>query len=239
MTLRRDLTAIVTAPLLGRVADRGVPDGDLSRKRYGQVAEGYDALTAMGSPYRRQTVRALAPQPGETVLDVGCGTGLNFELLAGPLGPEGTIVGIDLSPHMLRLARERADRHGWRNVVLVEGAAEDVDIPVQADAALLCGTHDIMRSPAALEHVLAHVRPGGRVVAAGPKWAPWWWATGPAMNAWTWQLNRDYVTTFEGFGRPWSHLARLVPGLEVTDVFFGGGYIAAGRMPPRWRARGA
>lgn len=237
MALRHDLTEMVTAPLLGRVAERGAPDTELCRERYGQVAEGYDAVTAMGSPYRRQTVTRLAPQPGETILDVGCGTGLNFELLVGPLGPEGAIVGVDVSPHMLRLARERADRHGWKNVVLVEGAAEDAEIPVQADAALLCGTHDIMRSPAALEHVLAHVRPGGRIVAAGPKWAPWWWPSAAAMNAWTWQLNRDYVTTFEGFGRPWSHLARLVPGLDVTDVLFGGGYIAAGVVPARRRRR--
>jgi ubiquinone/menaquinone biosynthesis C-methylase UbiE len=231
MGLRRDVTQVVTAPLLGRVPDRAAPNGALCRQRYGQAAEGYDAMTAMGSPYRRQTVHRLAPQPGETVLDVGCGTGLNFPLLAGPLGADGTIVGIDLSPHMLGRARERANRHQWRNVRLLEGAVEDVEIPMQADAALLCGTHDILRSPEALAHVVAHVRPGGRVVAAGPKWAPWWWPGAPAINAWTWQLNKDYVTTFEGFGRPWSHLARLVTGLEVEDVFYGGGYIAAGRVP--------
>jgi hypothetical protein len=42
-------------------------------------------------------------------------------------------------------------------------------------------------------------------------------------------MNRDYVTTLEGFDRPWSRLAELVPGLQVEEVYFGGGYIAWGR----------
>jgi len=50
------------------------------------------------------------------------------------------------------------------------------------------------------------------------------------MNLWTWQLNRDYATTFEGFGRPWSHLERLAGPVDVEDVFFGGGYIATARL---------
>ena len=49
-----------------------------------------------------------------------------------------------------------------------------------------------------------------------------------ALNLWTWQLNRPYVTTFEGFDRPWSALAELLDGVEVEDVLFGGGFIAAG-----------
>ncbi len=229
-TLRR-LAQLGSAPLLGRLPDTTAPDPRRCRQRYGETARDYDASTAMGDAYRRQTVARLAPAPGEVVLDVGCGTGLNFALLQAPIGPTGAIVGIDVSPQMLARARRRSDRHGWRNVTLLEGAVEDVDVQVRADAALLCGTHDILRSPAALENVVRHIRPGGRIVAAGPKWAPWWWPAAPAMNLWTWQLNRDYVTTFEGFGRPWSHLERLVGPVEVEEVFFGGGYIATARLP--------
>jgi hypothetical protein len=45
-------------------------------------------------------------------------------------------------------------------------------------------------------------------------------------------MNRGCVTTFEGFGRPWSHLERLVDNLVVDEVFSGGGYIACGIRPP-------
>jgi demethylmenaquinone methyltransferase/2-methoxy-6-polyprenyl-1,4-benzoquinol methylase len=224
-------------PRLGLVPATAPPSRPLSRERYEQAATTYDADTASGSAYRDRAVRALAPRPGETILDVGCGTGLNLLALREAVGAEGRVVGIDLSPEMLAQARARIAAHGWRNVVLVEAAVEDVHLSVRADAALLCGTHDVMRSPAALDRVLHHLRPGGRVVAAGAKWAPWWWPAGPLMNAWTWHLNHAYVTTFEGFEHPWSHLARRVADLEVTEVFFGGGYIATGRVPERERGR--
>jgi hypothetical protein len=138
---------------------------------------------------------------------------------------------------MLAHAQERVERHRWQNVTLIEAAAEAAAIPVKADAALLCGVHDIMRSPLALARVVGRVRPGGRVVAGGPKWVPWWRPESLVMNASTWQLNRDYVTTFEGFDAPWSHLAGLLSGFEVEEVFFGGGYIAAGTRPLASRRR--
>jgi demethylmenaquinone methyltransferase/2-methoxy-6-polyprenyl-1,4-benzoquinol methylase len=207
------------------------PDHERCRRRYRELAASYDADTAAGAPYRRRSVDRLGLRRGDTVLDVGCGTGLNFALIEQPIGPEGRLVGVDLCPEMLARARACSERHGWANVTLVEAPAEAMDAGVRADAALLCGTHDILRSPAALANVVRHVRPGGRVVAAGPKWAPWWHPAAAWINAWTWTLNRDYVTTFEGFLRPWSHLERLLGELEVEEAFFGGGYVATGTVP--------
>jgi hypothetical protein len=83
-----------------------------------------------------------------------------------------------------------------------------------------------MRSPAALANVLRHVRDGGRVVAGGAKWAPWRLRGTVSLNLSTWRLNRDCVTTFEGFRRPWTRLAELVPNLTVEELYFGGGYVA-------------
>jgi hypothetical protein len=81
--------------------------------------------------------------------------------------------------------------------------------------------------------VLEHLRPQARIVAGGPKWGPWRGYSGLSMNYRTWRMNRDCVTTFEGFSRPWSHLQPLVDNLVVDDVFHGGGYIALGIRPPR------
>jgi demethylmenaquinone methyltransferase/2-methoxy-6-polyprenyl-1,4-benzoquinol methylase len=61
--------------------------------------------------------------PGEQVLDVGCGTGLNFSLLQRKITPEGRIVGIDRSAEMLHQARRRAERRGWNNVILIQADA--------------------------------------------------------------------------------------------------------------------
>jgi ubiquinone/menaquinone biosynthesis C-methylase UbiE len=204
------------------------PSPSLVAERYGAQAPSYDLVTAAGEPYRLQTVDRLDPMPGEVIVDVGCGTGLNFPPIEEGIGRRGMLVGVDLCAEMLATASQRADRAGWRNVRLIRSAANEVDLPVEPDAALFCGTHDILRSPAALENVVRQLRPGGRVVAAGPKWAPPWRADAPALNFYTWQLHRPFVTTVEGFDRPWSHLERLVPDLRVEECFFGGGYIAEG-----------
>jgi ubiquinone/menaquinone biosynthesis C-methylase UbiE len=173
----------------------------------------------------------LAPASGSVVLDVGCGTGLNFAGVEEAIGPRGRLIGIDLSSDMLVRAHERVQRHGWQNVTLLEAAGQDAAVPVAADAALLCAVHDILRSPAALANVFSHVRPGGRVVAAGPKWVPWGRPASLALNSYAWLVNRYYVTTFEGFDAPWTHLNRLLPDLSVEELFFGAGFLAVGTRP--------
>jgi SAM-dependent methyltransferase len=203
------------------------PDRARALARYGAVAPEYDALTLGGDAYRRRTVERLPLRAGDVVLDVGCGTGLNFAALARAVGPGGRVIGVEQCPAMAARARERAEE--LPGVSVVAAPAEEADLPPDADAALLCGTHDILRSPRALENVVAHVRPGGHVVAGGAKWAPWWVPGAGALNLWTWQVNRRYVTTFEGFDRPWSRLAPLLTDLEVEEVLYGGGFIAAGR----------
>lgn len=65
-------------------------------------------------------IDALAPTAGQQVLDIGCGTGLNFPLLQERIGAAGTIVGIDRSAGMLRQARRRAEARGWQNVILIQ-----------------------------------------------------------------------------------------------------------------------
>jgi hypothetical protein len=57
------------------------------------------------------------------------------------------------------------------------------------------------------------------VVAAGPKWVPWWRPASIALNTCAWLINHNYVTTFEGFDAPWSHLDRLLPDLAVEEAF--------------------
>ncbi len=67
----------------------------------------------------------LRRQPGDTVLDVGCGTGLNFALLSDAVGHSGRVIGLDRSPQMLDVARRRMDHRGWSNVAIVHADATD------------------------------------------------------------------------------------------------------------------
>lgn len=91
--------------------------------RYTVGARFYDLLSLEWPIYRvgrQAAIETLGLQAGDQVLDIGCGTGLNFALLAAAVGPTGTIVGVDFSASMLARAYARVRRHGWRNVSLVQ-----------------------------------------------------------------------------------------------------------------------
>ncbi|WP_218221849.1 class I SAM-dependent methyltransferase [Nesterenkonia sp. Act20] len=60
---------------------------------------------------------------GEQVLDIGCGTGMNFPLLQERVGPTGFVIGVDRSASMLAQARRRASREKWDNVILIQADA--------------------------------------------------------------------------------------------------------------------
>jgi acyl dehydratase/ubiquinone/menaquinone biosynthesis C-methylase UbiE len=194
---------------------------------YRRVAGSYDLSTAWLEPYRRRAISQLRLQPGDVVLDVGCGTGLNFERIQAAIGPGGRLIGIDPSPEMLAAARARVKEAGWANVTLLQASAEEAVVPGPVDAVLFAFTHDVVQSPEALANLLGQARPGGRVAAAGPKWS----TVAPQLNPVVWQVASQFVTTFEGFRRPWAELERAVPGLAVEEAYFGCVYLASGELP--------
>ncbi len=90
---------------------------------YGLVAGIYDFRVGKFLRWRKPAVEALRPQPGDTVLDLACGTGLNFPHLIQRIGPSGRLVGVDFTLPMLKRARRRIARQRWDNVTLLEGDA--------------------------------------------------------------------------------------------------------------------
>jgi SAM-dependent methyltransferase len=202
----------------------------VAQTAYTRDASSYDSRTSAFDTYRRRLVDLLPLRRGDVVLDVGCGTGLCFEQVRGRVGAEGAIVGVDASREMLAMAAERVAAHGWTNVVLVQAPVEAAELPVVADHALFCATHDVLQSDAALDNVLAHVRDGGTVAATGGKWAPPW---AVALNAGILALHSPYVRDFAGFDRPWARLEQRVERLRVQEIAMGGGYLASGTVPAR------
>lgn len=200
---------------------------------YDREATSYDTRTRSFQDYRQMAVELLPLRPGDVVLDVGCGTGLCFDLIRARIGPHGRIVGVDSSGPMLAVAAERAAARNATGVELIEAAVEDADLP-DVDHALFCAVHDILQSGPALDNVLAHVRPGGTVSAVGGKWAPPW---AVAMNAGVLALHAPFVRDFAGFDRPWARLAERLPDLRVRDVALRGGFLAVGGVPGPPRRR--
>ncbi len=98
-------------------------------KWYDIIAPIYDkAIRSLYLPYRQKVIQSLQLQPGQTVLDLGCGSGLNFELIIGAIGPQGTLIGVDFSAKMLQRAQKTIDIHGWKNVFLLQQDATKLNI---------------------------------------------------------------------------------------------------------------
>jgi SAM-dependent methyltransferase len=209
------------------VANVTGPDREAALEQYRRRAGVYDLELALFEPLRRRAVAALQLRSGETVLDVGCGTGLSLPLLCRGVGPGGHVIGIEQSPPMLEQARQRARQTPGAAVSLINAPVESARLRRRADAALFHFTHDILRRPEAVANVLRHLKPGARVVATGLKWA-----SGVAwpVNLLVWPAARRSVTTLQGLDCPWSVLQHLVGRLEIEELLFGAVYLARGRV---------
>jgi ubiquinone/menaquinone biosynthesis C-methylase UbiE len=133
---------------------------------YGRWAGVYDWLaTAPGvASWRAQAAEALAMEPGDTVVEMGCGTGANFSHLRERVGPEGRVVGVDLTAGMLRRASERVDRAGWENVHLVRADATRPPVDGPVDAVLATFVVGMFPDPRpAVDAWVDALAPGGRV----------------------------------------------------------------------------
>ena len=141
-------------------------------RRYGPTSRFYDVVSLEAAVYRAGRaagIRDLQLRPGDRVLDVACGTGLDFPLLAREVGRRGRIVGVDRSATMLKQARAKAAAGHLEQVEIRSADAADVtrvtagDPPY--DAALFTYALSIIEEwRSVLTDTMRRVRPGGRVV---------------------------------------------------------------------------
>lgn len=213
-------------------------EGVISSRRFARYTLGarvYDALSLewpVYRPGRLAGIDLLRLQPGDRVLDVGCGTGLNFPVLDAAVGPTGTIVGVDLSGQMLARAHARVQRHGWGNVCLIRADAGTCDLAglfsdAAYDAVLATFALSVIGDgPAAWRSALAATRPGGRIAVVDL-----------ALPSGRWSVLAPLarLACFTGGvdlnRRPWRWVTRDLGDVERRSLRGGHIRVAAGSVP--------
>jgi ubiquinone/menaquinone biosynthesis C-methylase UbiE len=209
---------------------------------YRKKARHYDLTSRLypvpGYPQRAQriqTVQALRLRPGDTVVDMACGTGLNFGLLQRAVGPRGRIIGVDLTDAMLAHAQLRVDANGWSNVSLVQSDATSFEFP--AGVGGIMSTYALSQVPEVAE-VIAH---GAAALSEGRRWAVLDLKVPDRTPGWLTQLGTATVRPFAWIDewvmrRPWAAIRTAMQDELAdpswTELFFGSAFLAAGSKRP-------
>ena len=148
-------------------------DSSKVRAFYNAFAPVYDWEAIMAgfsenSRWRQLAIDTLKLNSDSTVLDIACGTGLNFKLITSHLGEDGKLVGVDLSPRMLKIAERRIERRQWRNVEVVNANIIDYQPDGLFDAAICTLAMETMPNyKAIVDHIFSILKPQGRFAMLG------------------------------------------------------------------------
>jgi ubiquinone/menaquinone biosynthesis C-methylase UbiE len=231
-------------------------------QRYGWdlASNDYDPLwQEQLAPARTGTLDLAALAPGEHVLDLACGTGLLTLAAADAVGPDGTVVGTDLSGQMVEVARQRAAARQLPNATFARMDAETLDLPDATFDVVLCslGLMYVPDPARAIREWQRVLKPGGRVVISvwGKRVNCGWSPVFPIVDA---EVETEVCPLFFSLGEPDAlaslcrdsgfasvHQERIATILkyrdasEACDAAFVGGPVALAwsRFDPDVRAR--
>lgn len=208
--------------------------GELSKlyskraKHYDFTANLYYLIGFREWAYRRRAVEALNLHRGDTVVEIGCGTGLNFSLLQEAVGPEGKIIGVDLTEAMLAQAQRKVEEKGWSNVELVQSDAVSYQFPVGVDG--IISTFAISLVPE-FDKVIQN---GSEALSPGKRWVILDLKIPSSRLSYLTPLLiplvRPFGATMEVVARqPWESINKYLQKTSLTELYMGMAYIAVGK----------
>jgi len=191
----------------------------------------YDAVVhllslGMDRLYRKIAVERLGLRPGDRVLDLGCGTGLDLALLSRKVGLKGRVLGLDLSRQMLHHALQRVGRGKHSNVSLIRGDALEIPSRERSFDAILCD-YLLSTVPAVkvIEEAFRVARPGASMVFADDRLPSAWFAS-PLRATGEFLRNGYFNTSLPGVDL----LRRRLSSVTITNHFGGLIFILSGTL---------
>lgn len=237
------LTAAATAVSVGYAAYRAsvgeVRGAEAVQGLYDRLAPVYDVGAWIFRPLgahrlQKRAVELLDLRPGDTVVDLGCGTGVNLSVLADAVGEQGQVVGIDLSQGMLDQARRRADRRHLAHVTLIQGDIREARLPPETAGVLATGSLEMIpEQDALIRNLNAQLSTTqGRLAVGGfrrpPDWPAWVVALGRTALA-LFGVTRAYEDI-----QPWKSVREHMDEIDFETALGGALYLIAARAsPPR------
>jgi len=213
-------------------------DADLAkiRRRYTVLARIYpffNFLFWLPLGIRGQAVKALRLYRGDTVLEVGCGTGRNLPYLERAVGSGGRIIAVDATPAMIARAQRLCAKHGWTNVSFMIEDAKTALLPMDLDAALFSLSYAVIpQSREVLERVWAALKPGGTLVIMDGKLPEGF--LGKVLAPLASALSRATVLG-NPYKRAWVDLEEVAGTVEMDEIWPGTYFVcAAEKTAPRW-----
>lgn len=143
---------------------------DRIRKMFSSLSFMYDIEVSLGglsenSRLRKKSIDSLKLSDGSTVLDICCGTGLNFKLLKKYIGITGRVTGVDLTSKMIQIANSRCDKHKWTNVDFVNSNILDFKTETLYDCAISTAAIGMIPEyDKAIDIVMDNLKKDGRFV---------------------------------------------------------------------------
>ncbi len=125
--------------------------------------EACEAFAGVANPFHWGT-----PEPGERVVDLGSGAGMDSFFAAMCVGQHGQVIGVDMTPEMLQRSRDLADRFAFRNVEFRQGLIEATPVEAGwADVVISNGVINLCPDKLGVYREVARIlRPGGRMMVA-------------------------------------------------------------------------
>jgi demethylmenaquinone methyltransferase/2-methoxy-6-polyprenyl-1,4-benzoquinol methylase len=202
----------------------------LYRKRaqnYDISANLYYLIGFREQKYREESIAKLNLKQGDTVLEIGCGTGLNFQILFNSVGKNGKVIGIDLTDKMLKEAEDRINKNKWNNYELINMDAAKYNFDQKIDAAI--STFALTLIPeyeTIIKNISDVLNAGSRLVICDfkkPEQFPDWLIKFGVF------ITKPFGVTLDLAERkPWEKMKKYFSRVEVKELFGGVAYIATG-----------